>query len=75
MSLNCNANITFDVIELKINVKGQLDGRRVSVNFQGVKCGKMIIRGTPRDLMVPISLWLNGSEIKSIEEEGLIVKV
>jgi hypothetical protein len=75
MSLNCNANITFDVIELKINVKGQPDGRRVSVNFQGVKCGKMIIRGTPRDLMVPISLWLNGSEIKSIKEEGFFMKV
>jgi hypothetical protein len=75
MSLNCNADIAFGVIELKINVKDQLDGRRVSVNFQGVKCGKMIIRGTPWDLTVPIRLSLNGSEIKSIEEEGSIVKV
>jgi hypothetical protein len=75
MSLNCNADIAFGVIELKINVKGQLDGRRVSVNFQGVKCDKMIIHGTPWDLTVPIRLSLNGSEIKSIEEEGFIVKV
>jgi hypothetical protein len=75
MSLNCNADIAFGVIELKINVKGQLDGRRVSVNFQGVNCDRMIIRGTPWDLTVPIRLSLNGSEIKSIEEEGSIVKV